>query len=316
MLILLPPSEGKASPDALPEAGPLDLAALSVPELLDARRTMLSAMLDASGREDAPELFGVSAGLGALVAANLDVPVSRVGPAALVYTGVLYDAARLGGLVGGTADDKATGSLSPAAAPPLGAATAIGDAVTISAAGLASAGAATEVTARLGRDVLIASALYGMVSPLDLIAPYRMNMAARPPALGNKTPAAFWRRPLRGALDGRVSGDVVVDARSGAYAATWRPPADADHIGVRVEREVDGVRKVVSHSAKHLRGVLAGHLLRREGAAPRSAEEVLAAARELLGEQVGTPSTPFTLIDADLMPGKGAAPDQLVLVTR
>ena len=270
---------------------------LILPELTDARRTMQMALLEASAREDATMVLGVSASLGELVAANLDVPTSRVGPAALVYTGVLFEAAGLAELA------EPMEPTEPA----------------VPAESAGDSGAAPSETARrrLAEDVLIASALYGMVGPLDAIAPYRMNMSARPRLPGARTPAAFWRGPLRAALDARAEGDVVVDARSGAYAAAWTPPAGADHLAVRVEREVDGRRSVVSHSAKHLRGVLAGHLLRRAGAAPASAEAVLDAAREMLGAQVGTATTPLTLVDADLVPAaRATAPDQLVLVTR
>lgn len=272
MLVLLPPSESKAAPLDLSSPGPLDLAALSRPDLAAAREEMLAALLDASGRQDATTLLGVPPGVSDAVAANLDIPTSRVGPAGSVYRGVLYDAADMAGLL-----------------------------------------AQPRTREVLGSDVLVFSALYGAVAATDLIAPYRMNMGARPPLLG-RTPAAFWRGPLAAALDERAEGDVVVDARSSSYQAAWKVPAATDHVTVRVEREVGGRRGVVSHSAKHLRGVLTGHLVRREGPTPTRAEEVLAAARELLGAPVGTPRTPLTLVAAELRAGAG--PDQLVLVTR
>ena len=57
---------------------------------------------------------------------------------------------------------------------------------------------------------------------------------------------------------------------------------------MRVVREAAGRRTVVSHNAKHTRGVLTGHLLRRSGPAPTSAAELLDAARELDGQVIGT----------------------------
>ncbi|GMA25640.1 hypothetical protein GCM10025864_33990 [Luteimicrobium album] len=53
-----------------------------------------------------------------------------------------------------------------------------------------------------------------------------------------------------------------------------------------VLREHAGRRSVVSHHAKHTRGVLVGHLLRREGEPPTTADGLLAAARELVGTTV------------------------------
>ncbi|HWS57451.1 MAG TPA: peroxide stress protein YaaA, partial [Actinotalea sp.] len=47
-----------------------------------------------------------------------------------------------------------------------------------------------------------------------------------------------------------------------------------------------GVRRVVSHDAKHTRGVLTGHLLRRAAALPTSAQALAHAAAELPGVEV------------------------------
>ncbi|MEK8228654.1 peroxide stress protein YaaA [Oerskovia sp. M15] len=116
-------------------------------------------------------------------------------------------------------------------------------------------------------------------------------MSTRLPPLGALAPT--WRPHLAGALDGRATGDVVVDCRSAPYAAAWKVPAGAEHVAVRVLRELDGRRSVVSHNAKHTRGILTGHLLTR--AEPvHSAEELLKAAYELVGT---------ALLDATLLPG-------------
>ncbi len=71
----------------------------------------------------------------------------------------------------------------------------------------------------------------------------------------------------------------MVDCRSSTYAAAWAPPP-AQTVAVNVFTEVNGVRKVVSHFAKHTRGELARHLLTRRGAAPRTPAQLLKAARE------------------------------------
>ena len=61
---------------------------------------------------------------------------------------------------------------------------------------------------------------------------------------------------------------VVVDCRSSSYAAAWRPGPEvaARTVAVRVLREQDGARSVVSHMAKHTRGLVARALLQ----APRA----------------------------------------------
>ncbi|WP_166848573.1 YaaA family protein [Isoptericola sp. BMS4] len=157
--------------------------------------------------------------------------------------------------------------------------------VLYAAAGLADL--PDDVAARAADDVRVFSGLWGAVSPADRIPAYRLSMGVDLPGVGRL--AAAWRAPLAAALDDRAAGDVVVDCRSAAYLAAWKPDTTAtDWVTVRVVRESAGRRTVVSHNAKHTRGVLTGHLLRRTGAAPSSATALLDAARELDGEIIGT----------------------------
>lgn len=143
---------------------------------------------------------------------------------------------------------------------------------------------------RAAESVRIFSGLWGVVAPDDRIPAYRLSMGVDLPGVGKL--ATAWRPHLAEALDGRAAGDVVVDCRSAAYLAAWKPATTgagaADWVTVRVVREADGSRSVVSHNAKHTRGVLTGHLLRRAGEPPSSAEELLDAAHELDGEVIGT----------------------------
>jgi cytoplasmic iron level regulating protein YaaA (DUF328/UPF0246 family) len=109
--------------------------------------------------------------------------------------------------------------------------------------------------------VLIASALWGVVRPGDRIPAYRLDMSAKPPGIGAL--AAYWREPLRGALPDR---GLVLDLRSGSYAAAWRPRR-ATHLTVRGFTEApDGTRTVISHMAKRVRGEVARLVLQAGGA--------------------------------------------------
>ena len=95
MLVLLPPSEGKAVGSG---GAPLDLDGLSFPELTTARRRVLDALVSASARPDALVVLDAPKGAADRVAANADLwsaPTLRV---ADLYTGVLYDALDLGSL--------------------------------------------------------------------------------------------------------------------------------------------------------------------------------------------------------------------------
>ncbi|GIG55544.1 YaaA family protein [Demequina activiva] len=127
--------------------------------------------------------------------------------------------------------------------------------------------------------VRIVSALWGAVSPSDLIPAYRLSMST---SLGRIGPlASFWRQHLAAELGHLAHGRLVVDCRSSSYVAAWRP-AGIPHVSVRVERELHGRRTVVSHMAKHTRGLLTGALVRAD-AVPETAQDLADAARTIDG---------------------------------
>ncbi|WP_449061248.1 YaaA family protein [Planomonospora algeriensis] len=86
MLILLPPSEGKA---AAGEGSALDLASLSFPSL--PRRTVLEAVTALCERPEARSVLGLSEGQAGEIEKNLRLRTAPALPAAELYTGVLYD---------------------------------------------------------------------------------------------------------------------------------------------------------------------------------------------------------------------------------
>lgn len=92
MLLLLPPSEGKSAPDYGPT---LELDRLSFPELNQARSKVLSALIEVSRREDAAQILKVGAKGAREIVAQRDILTAPCAPARQVYTGVLYEAARL-----------------------------------------------------------------------------------------------------------------------------------------------------------------------------------------------------------------------------
>lgn len=212
MLILLPPSEGKAAPARRGRL--VDVAELPHPDLRPLREELLDALAVVSTQPDAAEALGLSAGLADEVARNVHLRSTPARRAIDVYTGVLYAAL-----------DHAT--LSPAG------------------------------RRRANRWVRVQSALWGPVSPTDLIAPYRLPMTATLPGVG--TVAARWRAVLAPVMSELAGVGVVVDGRSSSYASVWRPtgPAAQSYVAVRVFTEVDGRRTVVSHAAKHTRGLVA-----------------------------------------------------------
>lgn len=93
MLILVPPSEGKTAPAS---GSPLELDALSHPELGPVRRALMEALatLSAGDAERASAALHLGPRSREELARNLELQTAPAAPAAQVYTGVLFD--RLG----------------------------------------------------------------------------------------------------------------------------------------------------------------------------------------------------------------------------
>ncbi|HEY1480409.1 MAG TPA: peroxide stress protein YaaA [Gaiellales bacterium] len=215
MLILLPPSEGKA---AARRGAPLELASLSFPELSETRERVLDALVRASARPDALAVLDVSPGLAEHVARNVSLREAPAHAAARVYTGVLYEALDLA-------------RLSPGA------------------------------RRRAQESVVIVSALFGALRPGDLVPAYRLSMGVDLPQIGPL--AAAWRPVLGPVLEQAAGDGLVIDCRSSTYTAAWRPSRELAPrvLHVRVLREHEGQRSVVSHMAKQTRGAVARQLL-------------------------------------------------------
>jgi cytoplasmic iron level regulating protein YaaA (DUF328/UPF0246 family) len=90
VLVLLPPSESKALPAA--RGRPVDLDALSFPDLGPTRARVLDALVAVSAGPDAVRRLGAGESLAADVARNSRLRTLPARPALEVYTGVLYDA--------------------------------------------------------------------------------------------------------------------------------------------------------------------------------------------------------------------------------
>ncbi len=228
MLILLPPSEGKAKP---PQGDPVDLDSLAFAAELGERRSALLDGLERLGTvatARALKQLAISKGQVGDIAVDAALRAAPAAAASEVYTGVLYDHLRL-----------------------------------------------SELPARARRRVLIASALWGVVRPEDRIPYYRFSAKARLARIGPL--ATWWREPLAAALPDEP-GELIVDMRSAAYAAAWKP-RQATLLAVRAFSEANGKRKPVSHMAKAVRGDVARALLLARKA-PVDAKGAAAVARE------------------------------------
>ncbi|MGP3959059.1 YaaA family protein [Nonomuraea sp. 3N208] len=86
MMIVLPPSEGKAAEGSGPP-----IEHLSFPSLDKHRKRVRTALIRASKRRDALDVLGLTPGLAGEPAKNTALATAPTLPAAELYTGVLYD---------------------------------------------------------------------------------------------------------------------------------------------------------------------------------------------------------------------------------
>ncbi|MGW1865162.1 peroxide stress protein YaaA [Streptomyces mauvecolor] len=240
MLVLLPPSEGKA---ASGRGAPLKAESLSLPGLADARAAVLDELVElCTGDEGkAREVLGLSEGLRGEVAKNVELRTAGTRPAGEIYTGVLYDALGLA-----TLD--------------------------------------TAAKRRAAKALLVFSGLWGAVHTGDRIPSYRCSMGVKLPGLGAL--GAYWRTVMDPVMTEAAGEGLVLDLRSSAYAAAWKPKgAVAGRTAtVRVlhSQMIDGVEKrsVVSHFNKATKGRLVRDLL-TAGAGPADPAELVTVLRDL-----------------------------------
>jgi len=128
--------------------------------------------------------------------------------------------------------------------------------------------------ARARTRLAVGSALFGLLRADDPVPAYRLSATSKLP--GQPTLAARWRPVLEPVLARLASTELVVDLRSGSYAALGRLPG-AVKVDVLAER-ADGSRSVVSHFNKAHKGRLARALATTKSE-PDDAAQVAAVAR-------------------------------------
>ncbi|HTI73934.1 MAG TPA: peroxide stress protein YaaA [Mycobacterium sp.] len=128
--------------------------------------------------------------------------------------------------------------------------------------------------ARARSRLAVGSALFGLLRADDPVPAYRLSASSKLP--GQPTLAARWRPVLEPVLAQIASSELVVDLRSGSYAALGRLPG-AVKVDVLAEHS-DGRRTVVSHFNKAHKGRLA-RALATTRSEPDDAAQVASVAR-------------------------------------
>ena len=111
----------------------------------------------------------------------------------------------------------------------------------------------------------ILSGLYGLLRPLDLIQPYRLEMGTRLATRRGASLYDFWGDRIAKALNEAAAGHVdrtLVNLASGEYfGAVDRKALRLPVLNVRFLEEKDGEARIVSFFAKKARGLMARYAI-------------------------------------------------------
>lgn len=246
MRILLPPSAGKTTKET---TNHLQLEKLWQAEhLTQTRRQLIDDVQNTALLADAAQIFKLGPKNAHEISQNLEIYDAPALAAWQLYDGVLYEAAKFAQIF--SSGEPSQGSQGQGNQPQ------------------GSQGQLEELT-------LVFSALFGPVRLTDLITPHRLSGSVKLPGQGSV--ASIWSKALKELLAQQLSGHVVVDLRSAEYGAMYRQTRGSDclmlNIGVAKVNPATGKRSVVSHWAKHTRGLLAGALLEAVAGAQLSGSE-------------------------------------------
>lgn len=123
----------------------------------------------------------------------------------------------------------------------------------------------------------ILSGLYGLLRPLDLIQPYRLEMGTKLPNHAGKDLYAYWKPLLAPALKEAIAAsgsNVLVNLASNEYFKA----VDTKQLNARIitpvfKDEKNGSFKIISFYAKKARGLMSAWLIQQQISDPDSLKE-------------------------------------------
>ena len=271
MRILLPPSAGKTTKKS---TNHLQLEKLWQAEhLTQTRRQLISDVQNTALLADAAQIFKLGPKNAHEISQNLEIYDAPALAAWQLYDGVLYEAAKFAQIF--SSGEPSQGSHGQGGQGQAGQSQDAQRRGGQQQADQRQADQPQGLQRQLEELILVFSALFGPVRLTDLITPHRLSGSVKLPGQGSV--ASIWSKALKELLAQQLSGHVVVDLRSAEYGAMYRPTRGSDclllNIGVAKVNPATGKRSVVSHWAKHTRGLLAGALLRAVAGGQLAANE-------------------------------------------
>jgi cytoplasmic iron level regulating protein YaaA (DUF328/UPF0246 family) len=127
------------------------------------------------------------------------------------------------------------------------------------------------------KHLRILSGLYGVLRPLDLIQPYRLEMGTGLHNDAGRNLYEFWGGDIAATLNGEFTGarrPVLVNLASEEYFKSVHPKTLAAEVITPIfkERKGDGY-KIVSFFAKQARGMMAGYIIRNRLKRPEALKD-------------------------------------------
>lgn len=117
------------------------------------------------------------------------------------------------------------------------------------------------------KHLRILSGLYGLLKPMDLIQPYRLEMGTKLKNGRNKNLYEFWDEQITELLQQDLvesKSDTILNLASKEYFKSIKTKSmDGKVINVHFKEERNGVYKVISFNAKKARGAMAHQIIKK-----------------------------------------------------
>jgi len=127
------------------------------------------------------------------------------------------------------------------------------------------------------KHVRILSGLYGLLRPLDLMQPYRLEMGLKFANSGGKDLYQFWGEDITESLNtalGKSGSPILVNLASNEYFRSVKPKAlEAEIITPAFKDLKNGQYKMISFYAKKARGLMARYIIDNQLNAPEALKE-------------------------------------------
>ncbi len=130
----------------------------------------------------------------------------------------------------------------------------------------------------------ILSGFYGLLRPLDLMQPYRLEMGIKLRNPRGEDLYDFWGDLITDQLSAEIASmetKVVINLASNEYFKAVRPKSLSGNVITPVFKEVkDGVAKIISFPAKRARGMMARYMVQNQIDRPEGLKDFAVAGYE------------------------------------